>query len=460
MSVPATSARIPIKRERPIRTPELDVEMPNSESAEMAILGSILTVNAAYYRVADISTDDFFWERNKVVYAAIALMVAEGQEDIEILTLKEHLIKQGRLEAAGGVVYLSSLLDYWNAAQIEKYAAIVKRASKKRALIVAGNALMRHALEAENEPEESASLALSAIGSGASTSDASQARPLVDVLAEAFEAQKMLAENGASEALDCDWPTLNKRAVFYSTFVLCTADRGVGKSALMRQWARNLAGNSYPTAMLSLESSPRQLALRHGSAETGIQHNRMRDWRTFNAEDHAKTSECLRVTAKLPLFVARGPRTFEQIVLEIRRLKAVHAIRAVYLDYIQLIRTDRRFDRDELKYAHFADELLGLAIDLDVMICAFSQVNKEGGVAYADSIEKSARVRIHLERPHKMENRYGPDGNCYVDVSILKNNEGATGSFEAHFDELHQRWAEGTCAEIGHGTQPLTSKLF
>jgi replicative DNA helicase len=85
----------------------LDRPMPQSPDAERAVIGSILINNHAFYRVVGIvDTPDFFKDAHRVMFAAMKVMAERGQ-NIETLTLKEELSKQGKLGEAGGVAYIS-----------------------------------------------------------------------------------------------------------------------------------------------------------------------------------------------------------------------------------------------------------------------------------------------------------------------------------------------------------------
>src|ERR1044071_8621216 len=131
----------------------LDRPMPQTSDAERAVLGSILINNHAFYRViGTIDTDDFFKDAHRTIFAMMRRM-AERSQEIETLTLKEEVAKNALLDQAGGVAYISSLLDSVpDVANVERYARIVKEKSTLRRLIVMGNSVMRAALDAPSEP--------------------------------------------------------------------------------------------------------------------------------------------------------------------------------------------------------------------------------------------------------------------------------------------------------------------
>jgi len=133
----------------------LDRPMPQSPDAERAVLASILINNHAFYRVIGvIDTEDFFKDAHRTIFATMRRM-AEHSQAIEPLTLREELAKYAQLDQAGGLAYISSLLDVVpDVANVERYARIVKEKSTLRQLIVMGNSVMRAALDAPSEPSE------------------------------------------------------------------------------------------------------------------------------------------------------------------------------------------------------------------------------------------------------------------------------------------------------------------
>lgn len=433
----------------------LDQPMPQSPDAERAVLGSILINQNAFYRVANLTDADFSKDAHQIIYRAMCLMVEEGIP-LESFLLKTELAKRGLLDAVGGVEYISSLLDTVpDIANVERYAKVVERMSKKRAGVKAGNALMRASLDPESEPEEVAAAAMASLSTQATREDA-QARPLIEVLGETYDAMESLRERNLSVSLTSGWKELDDHKVFASTLSITGAPTKHGKSASMVSIAYDIARHHQPTAIFSLESSNREIALRHTSMMTKIPHSRVRDWRTFSERDYGSVADCRRATGKLPLYLTRGLRTVEDMATEIRRLKMVHGLRAVFIDYLQLAETKRYIQSREERLTEVAKVLLDVANDDDVHISALSQLNETslddgrrltiGDLAYAKQMAKTARIVNLFYRPGKA-NPAGGKKQCLVDWQIEANNEDRTNDFTAHFDEVTQTFAEGTCEQ-------------
>lgn len=426
---------------------------PHNLDAEKAVLGAILISAATFFRVSPIvSEQDFFREAHRRIYAAMSRLVSAGV-DPDAIALKSELGPDG-LQRVGGLAFISSLTDSLpNIAQIEIYAEMIVREAKRRSLIATGNEIMRRAMEGEDAPEDIASEALSAFTATATRPDA-QSRPFVDVIAAAYDGAEKRRKEDRSLALRSGLFELDSYAVLRRTFGVIGSPSKHGKSAYMMNLAAGLADTGHTVGVLTLESTPEEIAWRHIAATTGIAHGKVQDWRYLGAGDFERLARAQSLAKKLPIFMTRSVRTLTAIDAEARRLKAVHGLDALLIDYVQLVRhPGGPRDREE-RMAEIAARMLGLAIELDVMVCVTSQVNKDwmerkdrrlypSDLKYAAAIGESARFVLLFQRPHV----YEPETrSCQVLFQVAAANEGRTGDFEAHFDEATQKFGDGDCA--------------
>src|SRR5918995_6611 len=85
--------------------------LPHNVDAERTVLGAVLVDNAAFNSAAEIlSRNDFYRESHRRIFEAMAVL-AERSQPIDLVTLKDELIKASALEGVGGAAYLASLLD-------------------------------------------------------------------------------------------------------------------------------------------------------------------------------------------------------------------------------------------------------------------------------------------------------------------------------------------------------------
>src|ERR1700680_5143578 len=89
----------------------LERPLPHNLEAERSILGAILLDNHALNTAVEkLRSEDFFLPQHRHIFDGM-VQLGEKQQAIDTVTLMEDLSRTGRLEAAGGVPYLSQLAD-------------------------------------------------------------------------------------------------------------------------------------------------------------------------------------------------------------------------------------------------------------------------------------------------------------------------------------------------------------
>ena len=96
--------------------------MPNSLEAEQAVLASMLIDNTvAEEIISHLNPDDFYQPAHKVVLAALQNLAKKGQA-LDLVTLFSQLTDENNIEKAGGIEYISALVNNVpNAANADKY---------------------------------------------------------------------------------------------------------------------------------------------------------------------------------------------------------------------------------------------------------------------------------------------------------------------------------------------------
>src|SRR5690606_7197137 len=98
---------------------------------------------AAARAVELLQEDDFYAQRNRLIYRVIARLVERGIV-VDPVTVLEELKAIGALEQAGGMAYIAELLDVVpTAANLEYHARIVAGRAQPRALPRAGTEIVR-----------------------------------------------------------------------------------------------------------------------------------------------------------------------------------------------------------------------------------------------------------------------------------------------------------------------------
>jgi hypothetical protein len=126
---------------------------PHSIEAEHALLGGLMLDNSAWDRAGDLLTDsDFYRYEHKAIYKAIGDLLSQTKP-ADVITVFERLQAQGKAEECGGVSYINALAhSVPSAANILRYAEIVRERAALRKLIEAADAIASLAFSDAADP--------------------------------------------------------------------------------------------------------------------------------------------------------------------------------------------------------------------------------------------------------------------------------------------------------------------
>src|SRR5436853_4340100 len=126
--------------------------LPHNLEAERSVLGAILLHNDAFNSAAEvIDSGDFYRDAHRRIFDKM-VKLAEHNEAIDLITLKEELNRSGDLDEVGGPAYIAALVDgVPRSMNVEYYARISKDKSTQRRLIFAGNKIVAAAYDGEDD---------------------------------------------------------------------------------------------------------------------------------------------------------------------------------------------------------------------------------------------------------------------------------------------------------------------
>src|SRR5688572_6121285 len=437
----------------------LDRPMPQSPDAERAVLGSILINNHAFYRViGTVDTEDFFKDAHRTIFATMRRM-AERSQDIETLTLKEELAKNAQLDQAGGVAYISSLLDAVpDVANVERYARIVKEKSTLRRLIIMGNSVMRAALEAPSEPNDVLNIAeksLYEIAEG-STEKGFVAldritRGNMTAIEQIHSAGKLLT------GIPTGYDRFNE---FTSGFqpqdlIILAARPSMGKTSLMMNIAetiaipgkdgqpRNGSQRLYGVGVFSLEMSKEQIGLRILSSESGVSNHLIRSG-MLSERNWRDLAEAAARLAKGKIYIDDTPGIDPmEMRAKARRLKMEVGIDMIMVDYLQLMAVKGKIESRQQEISQISRGLKAVAKELNLPLMALSQLSRRPEQRTGDhrpqladlresgAIEQDADLVAFIYRDEVYNKDTEEKG--IAEIIIAKQRNGPIGDFKLVF---------------------------
>jgi len=133
---------------------------PNSEEAELCVLGSILIDNDAVLGVSEFLRPEHFYNSNHGKIYQAMMDLYEDRMPIDMVTVSEKLKEEKILKKIGGKAFLARLAgEVPTAANVESYGRIIKALSAKRELISAAGRISEKAFDSTLPSDELLDLA-------------------------------------------------------------------------------------------------------------------------------------------------------------------------------------------------------------------------------------------------------------------------------------------------------------
>jgi replicative DNA helicase len=414
---------------------------PQNREAERSVLGSMLRDNGIIGDVVQIvRAENFYSDAHQKIYVAIVALY-EKAHPADLVTLAEYLREQKQIEDIGGYPYLAELWDAApTAANAEYYARIVRDKAVVRNLIHASNEILRDAYDQAQPADELLEGAEKKIFDIAQLGVTGQTYTLEQALAEAYDRidtrhqrDPMSISGLATGFVDLDEKTAGLQN---SELVIVAARPSVGKTAFALNLARHMSVEErQPLFFVSLEQSRIELAERLLCSQARVDSHKLRKGH-LNAEEMQRLIEAGGTLGKAKLFIDDTPgQGMLRIAANARRLKMRQNIRAVFIDYLQLIEPDNRRDNRQEQVATISRRLKFLARELQVPVVALAQVNRSSedrqdhkprlaDLRESGSIEQDADTVMLLHRPEMYE---PGQHEGTVEVLIAKQRNGPTG---------------------------------
>jgi replicative DNA helicase len=413
-------------------------EAPNNLEAEQAVLGAVLANNEALNHVSGkIEPEDFYAGIHQRIFKAILQFHDKGLIANPV-TLKHHFAGAEGVEDQ----YLARLVG--NATSIinlKDYAGIIRDLAVKRRLIGIGESTV---VEAFNPQSEHAGITLVEMTEQqlfklATEGDAEGGfKPLKNAVVDAINrTEKAFQRSGAVVGVDTGFRDMNKLlgGLHPSDLLILAGRPAMGKTALATTIAQNAAKaiarededahvrNEKPRSVgfFSLEMSGEQLAMRLLAAGCGIGSHKLQRG-DLSQEEFNRLVESSSELARLPLHIDDTPAlTIGALRSRARRLKRVHNVALLVVDYLQLVRPSHSNSQTNRvqEVSEITQGLKAIAKELDIPVIALSQLSRAvesrddkrpqlADLRESGSIEQDADIVMFVFREEYYKQRQQP----------------------------------------------------
>jgi len=464
-------------------TSKSENKQPSNLEAEQALLGSILVNNDIIDEISTIVTSSIFYDPAHIkIYEVIESLNNKGMIANPI-TLKNFFEKDNMLNEVGGTEYLVKLTRFSGSVkQAIDYARIIHEMYLRRELVMVSDKLSGDTLNASSQEKNAEKII------------EETEKSLYDLAERGTFSQSYLKFNKALDetikmatlAMQSDQgivgvPTgltdLDEKlgGLHKSDLVILAGRPSMGKTALATNIAFNASQNilsreeKSSVAFFSLEMSSEQLSTRILSEQARIKSDDIRRGKVTEEEIN-RYIETSRNIYNLPLFIDETPAiTIAALSNRARRIKRLHGLGLVVVDYIQLMRSSSNKNEGRVQeISEITQGLKALAKELSVPVLALSQLSRAveqrddkqpqlADLRESGSIEQDADVVMFVYREAYYLERKQPklgsiehaewqskmnDVNGLADIILGKQRHGPTGTVKVEFEGIYTKFKD------------------
>jgi replicative DNA helicase len=364
-------------------------ELPNNIEAEQSIIGSILVTNEIFDEISTIiSSINFHDPMHQKIYNAIESLIYKGmlanpitlknyfEDEKDDLDIPEYLVKITKFSTSlrQAIEYSKIIYDMFVRRELIKISELTIDSAKVNDLDTNG----------QNIIENSERLLFDLAEKGSFNSSLVK---FDDAMKQTIEMASAAYKNeGGIVGVPTGLRDLDDKlgGLHQSDLIIIAGRPSMGKTSLATNIAFNAAkhiqDNSKKSsiAFFSLEMSSEQLSTRILSEQARIGSNDIRRGR-ISDEQFDQFLETSKNIAELPLFIDETPAiSIAAMSNRARRIKRLHGLDMVIVDYIQLMRgTTYNKDGRVQEISQITQGLKAIAKELGVPVLALSQLSRQ-----------------------------------------------------------------------------------
>ena len=447
--------------------------LPHNVEAEQQLLGAILTSNDVYDRVASLVGPQHFFEPVHARIFEVAAARIQKNAIASAVTLKAFLEDDPGLKELGGPAYLARISGAAIGAYAARdYAQMIYDLAVRRELIGLGRDISEKAarVDVDVEPKEQiteAEQALYALGEQGQSEGGFQSflRAVTDAVQVANAAYQ---RDGQLSGLPTGLVDLDAKlgGLHRSDLLILAGRPSMGKTSLATNIAFSIARayrkgqradgtegavDGGVVGFFSLEMSAEQLAARILSEASEVPSEQIRRGDMTEGE-FRRFVEAAKELEACPLFIDDTPALpISQLATRARRLKRMHGLDALVVDYLQLVRPAKAKDSRVNEVSEITQGLKAIAKELDIPVLALSQLSRQvesredkrpqlSDLRESGSIEQDADVVMFVFREEYYAEREKPSDDKLE----------AMAEWQARMEALHGK-AEIVIGKQRHG---------
>ena len=365
-------------------------ELPNNIEAEQAVIGSILVSNEIFDEINLIlSSNNFYDPIHQKIFSAIENLIFRGmlanpitlksyfEDEKDELNVPDYLVKVTKFSTSirQAVEYSKIIYDMFVRRELIKISENTIDTAKLNDLSTTGQDIIEDSEKLLYELAEKGSSYSSLISFDKAL------RQTIDMASAAYKNEEgIVGVPTGLRDLDDRLGGLHK-----SDLIIIAGRPGMGKTALATNIAFNAAQKLQDSgkekasvAFFSLEMSSEQLSTRILAEQSKIKSNDIRRGR-ISDEQFDRFLETSKNISELPLYIDETPAlTIAAMSNRARRIKRLHGLDLIIVDYIQLMRGSLNYkDGRVQEVSEITQGLKAIAKELSIPVVALSQLSRQ-----------------------------------------------------------------------------------
>jgi replicative DNA helicase len=439
--------------------------LPHAVGPEKAVLSVLMQNPEFWHETGDLSEDWFYTPANRTLYGAMKEVVGGGGT-IELVGFAQRLLDSGRMDAVGGLGYLSEIYTYQpSPGYFGEHLEDLRNKAACRLAIKTANDIIAVASTAPDASEllDATSAPVTAIHDLITASKPSpDAKTLGRQWFENYE--KLIRGEKLPMGIKTGIFEIDNalRGLHPGMVGVISARSSGGKSTLATQIMCGVASKDTPAIYLPLEGTVDAAYSRCVIQLSGLEAAAItspKEYAQLNGRERITEKEKEKVASALKKLISGGfhfdppaNRKIPTILSTIRRAHRKHGIVVALIDYVQLIRGERGVSKEQ-EIMGISNSIQELAAELGIFILLMSQENNDGDTKHARAIEEDSDWTLSVVQGQDKK-REDYKEHKYVLVTKDRHNGKGGERLPLVLDRKHVRFV----TRVAEETAPATRK--
>ena len=365
--------------------PDIHRLLPQSPDAEQGVLSSLLLAPREVGGLCaekQIKAEHFHLPAHAQIYATL-LELWDANKPIDFITLTQVLRDRNQLDQVGGAAFITQLFTFLpTAANAAYYLDILQEKFTLREIIKVCTEYAARSYDEQDDVPNLLNDVEQKVFAIAQDRFKEKAISMTQLVMSAITSiEELYDRRGVITGLATGFSELDKMTdgLHGSEMIVIAARPSMGKTALAMNIAEHVAVQlGKPVAFFSLEMSAQQLVQRTLCSMARVDLGKVRNGFLSERDFPALQTAASRLAeAKIFIDDTSGLSILE-LRAKARRLKSKEGIEAIFIDYLQLLRSTSRRAQDnrQLEIAEISSGLKAISKELNIPVVVLAQLNR------------------------------------------------------------------------------------